>query len=224
MGAMFLTLLVLPAHAERLSLPDLAAPPQGSAQWIARSMRMNGLPMTLKAFESRMSPDAVLTYYESELKSSGSHDVRRSMNSPWHVLMVRSRDHFITVHARSSSAGSEGTILVSPALDPAVLKLQTEFPRPATARIVNLQQYDDAGMRSEHISFSSDRAPFTEAQAFSQVLINTGWNIIDTRPTQESYRGYVLEAQRQAEQALLVILPDAARPAGTAIIVTWKKS
>jgi hypothetical protein len=54
--------------------------------------------------------------------------------------------------------------------------------------------------------------------------MTNGWNIISTRPTRESYRGFVLEAQRQAEQALLVIIPDAARPASTAIVVTWKKS
>lgn len=222
--AVLLLSLVLPANADRLHLPDLAAPPQGSAQWLARSMRMNGLPMTLKAFESRLSPDAVLAYYESEIKTSGSHDVRHSMRSPWHVLMARSRDHFITVHARSISSGSEGTILVSPALDPAALKLRTEFPRPPTARVINLQQYDDAGMQSEHISFASERAPFTEAQAFSQALISSGWTILNTRPTQESHRGFVLEAQRQAEHALLVIMPDAARPAATAIVVTWKKS
>lgn len=229
MGALLLILLVLPASAERLirttaSLPDLAAPPHGSAQWIARSMRMNGLPMTLKAFESRLSPDPVLNHYESQLKSSGSHDARRSVNSPWRVLMFKSHDHFITVHARPAAAGSEGTILVSPALDPVVLRLQTDFPRPPTARIVNLQQYDDDGMQSEQISLSSDRTPFIEAKAFSQLLITNGWNIIDTRPTHQSHRGFVLEAQRQAEQALLVIMPDAARPASTAIVVTWKKS
>ncbi|WP_129781294.1 hypothetical protein [Peristeroidobacter soli] len=228
-GAVLLVLLVLPANAERLArttahLPDLAAPPNGSAQWIARSMRMNGLPMTLKAFESRLSPDAVLNHYESQLKSLGSHDVRRSMNSPWRVLMFKSHDHFVTVHARPVAAGSEGTILVSPALGPDALRLHTEFPRPPGARIVNLQQYDDAGIQSEHISLSSDRTPFAEAQAFSQLLITSGWNIIDTRPTQQVHRGFVLEAQRQSEQALLVILPDAARPANTAVVITWKKS
>ncbi|GFE89754.1 hypothetical protein [Steroidobacter agaridevorans] len=224
MTVILLIELVLPANAERTALPDLAAPPQGSTQWIARNMRMNGLPMSLKTFESRLSPDAVLAHYESELRSSGSHDVRRSVNSSWQVLLLKSRDHFITVHARRAASGSEGTILVSPALDPGGLKLQTDFPRPSTARIVNLQQYDDSGMQSEHISLSSERAPFIEAQAFSQLLITNGWNIIDTRPTRESYRGFVLEAQRQAEQALLVIIPDAARPASTAIVVTWKKS
>lgn len=223
-GAVVLILSVLPANAERTALPDLAAPPQGSAQWIARSMRMNGLPMSLKAFESRLSPDAVLSHYESEMKSSGSHDVRRAVNAPWHVLMFKSHDYFITVQARRAHARSEGTILVSPALEPARLKAETDFPRPSTTRIVNLQQYDDAGMQSEHISLSSERTPFTEAQAFSQLLITNGWNVINTRPTRESYRGFVLEAQRQAEQALLVIIPDAARPSTTAIVVTWKKS
>lgn len=229
MIALLFILLALPAHAERLTrataaLPELAAPPQGSAQWIARSMRMNGLPMTLKAFESRLSPDAVLTHYESELKSLGSHEARRSMNAAWRVLMIRSRDHFVTVHARVVTGGSEGTILVSPALDPAVLRLRTEFPRPPSARIVNLQQYDDAGMSSEHISLSSDRTPFVETQAFSQLLISDGWTMVDTRPTRESHRGFVLEAQRQAEHALLVIIPDASRAAGSAIVITWRKS
>lgn len=223
-GAVLLIFSVPPANAERTALPDLAAPPQGSVQWIARSMRMNGLPMSLRAFESRLSPDAVLAYYESELKSSGSHDVRRAVNATWQMLMFKSHDYFITVQTRRAHAGSEGTILVSPALEPARLKVQTDFPRPSTTRIVNLQQYDDAGMQSEHISLSSDRAPFTEAQAFSRLLITNGWNIIDTRPTRESHRGFVLEAQRQAEQALLVIIPDAARPSATAIVVTWKKS
>jgi hypothetical protein len=229
MIAVSLLVAISPTHAERFTrapsaLPDLPAPPQGSAQWIARSMRMNGLPMTLKAFESRLSPAAVLTHYESQLKSLGSHETRRSMQPPWHMLMFRSHDNFITVHARATNAGSEGTILVSPALDPALLKIRTDFPRPPTAHIVNLQQYDDAGMHSEHLSLSSDRAPFVEAQAFSQLLLRDGWTMTGTRPTQESHRGFVLEAQRDAEQALLVILPDAARPANTAIVITWKKS
>lgn len=223
------TLLALPAQAGRsirttADLPDLAAPPQGTAQWIARSMRMNGLPMTIKAFESRLSPEAVLAHYESQLKSVGSHDARRRMRAPWHVLMLKSHDIFITVHARAVSAGSEGTILVSPALDPALLRSSSDFPRPATARIVNLQQYDDAGMRSEHISLSSDRAPFVEAQAFSRLLIRDGWTMIDTRPTHETHRGFVLEAQREAEHAMLVIMPDMAHPASTAIVIAWKKS
>lgn len=185
---------------------------------------MNGLPITLKAFESRLSPEGVLAHYESQLRSSGSHETRRLMKSPWQVLMFRSNDHFITVHARAANAGSEGTILVSPTLDPALFQVRTDFPRPPTTRIVNLQQYDDAGMRSEHISLSSDRSPFAEAQSFSQLLIRQGWTMTDTRPTHEMHRGFVLEAQRDAEHALLVIIPDTMRPASTAIVVTWKKS
>jgi hypothetical protein len=220
--------LSLPAHADNLiritaSLPDLASPPQGEAHWIAHSMRMNGLPMTLKAFDSRLSPDAVLSHYELEAKLAGTHEARRIVNAPWQILMLKSRNHFITVHAREVNSGSEGTILVSPALDPRKLAFQTEFPKPASARIVNLQQYDDDGMESEHISLTSTREPFAELQAFSQLLIGDGWAVTDTRPASEMNRGFVLEVQKQAQHALLVIGPNAARPSTTAIVVAWKK-
>lgn len=224
-----IAVLALPVQAESLArvtatLPDLSAPPQGNAQWIARSMRMNGLPMTLKAFQSRLTPEAVLAHYQSQLKARSTRDVRLSVNRPWQVLMLRSRDSFITVHARAISHGSEGTILVSPALESASLRLQSDFPRPSSTRVVNLQQYDDAGMEAEHISLSSSRAPFTELQAFSQLLIGEGWTVRDTRPTRDVQRGYVMEAQRQAEHAQIVILPDSIQPSTTAIVITWRKS
>lgn len=223
-----LSTLALPAESGSLSrateaLPNLGAPPQGATQWVAKSMRMNGLPMTIKVFESRLTPDAVLSHYESSVKASGAHESRRTTNAPWQVLMLSSASHFITVHARAVAHGSEGTILVSPALDPASLRMRTDFPRPASTRIVNLQQYDDDGVQSEHISLSSKRASFVELQEFSQLLIGEGWSVVDTRPTLEVQRGFVLEVQRQAEHALLVIVPNAAQPATTAIAVTWRK-
>jgi hypothetical protein len=223
-----LTTLALPTQAGSLSrsteaLPDLGAPPQGAAQWIAKSMRMNGLPMTLKVFESRLPPDAVLSHYESSAKASGTHESRRMTNAPWQVLMLKSADHFITVHARAVAHGSEGTILVSPALELASLRMRTDFPRPASTRIVNLQQYDDDGVQSEHISLSSSRATFAELQDFSQLLIGEGWTVVDTRPTRDVQRGFMLEVQRQAEHALLVFLPNVAQPSTTAIAITWRK-
>jgi hypothetical protein len=223
-----LTTLALPVQAGSFSrateaLPNLGAPPEGSAQWIAKSMRMNGLPMTLKIFESRLTPDAVLSHYESSVKARGAHESRRQTNAPWQVLMLKSVDHFITVHARAVAHGSEGTILVSPALEPASLRMRTDFPRPASTRIVNLQQYDDDGVQSEHISLSSNRATFNELHDFSQLLIGEGWSVVDTRPTQEAQRGFVLEVQRQTEHALLVFVPNAAQPTTTAITIVWRK-
>ena len=107
--------------AQRGALPELGAPPQGEAQWIARSMRMNGLPMTLKAFESRLVAGRSVGPLRIPAEISGSHEVRRSVNSPWQVLVFKSPDYFITVHARPAAAGSEGTI-GEPRVDLAVLR------------------------------------------------------------------------------------------------------
>lgn len=220
--------LAAPTHASTLTratsaLPDVGAPPEGTAQWVARSMRMNGLPITMRVFESRLAPAAVLSHYESQMKTQRTYEVRRWTNAAWQVLALLSREHFITIHARAVSHGSEGTILVSPTIEPASLRKRTKFPRPSGTRVLNLQEYDDDGVQSEHISLSSDRASFTELQAFSQLLIGEGWSVVDTKPTYDVHHGYVLEVQRQAEHALLVFVPNVAQPATTAIAITWRK-
>lgn len=205
-------------------LPELDAPPQGEAQWVARSMRLNGLPMTLKAFQSRLSSDAVLHHYESWSRGVPRAQTRRSNNPPWQVLAIQSQCCYITIQARATLNGSEGTLAVSAALDRAELKTQTAFPRPSSASIVNLQQYEDAGVESEHISLSSTRSVTTEASAFSQALTRAGWRIIRNHRSSHTPRGHVLEAQKGAQHALLTILPDQVRPTGTAIVVVWRKA
>ena len=43
-------------------------------------MRMNGLPMTLKAFQSRLTPDALFNHYESQAHRWGRSEYRRSVD------------------------------------------------------------------------------------------------------------------------------------------------
>lgn len=218
----------VPAYAESLAriteaLPEVDAPPQGDAQWVSRSMRLNGLPMTLKAFQSRLEPGALMHHYESWARS-GSNETHRSMIAPWQVLAIKSAGHYITIQARAASGGSEGTIAVSSRLEGVRLKVDTRFPRSAAATIVNLQQYEDHGVESEHISLASPRSVMTEALAFSQLLTRYGWQLIRDQRSQDIRRGHVLEAQKGAQHALLTLLPDQARPTATAIIIVWKKS
>jgi hypothetical protein len=146
------------------------------------------------------------------------------MNSPWHVLTLLGREHAITIQARATSHGSEGTMIVSPSFARASLRLQTTFPRPATTRVVNLQQYDDDGTEAEHISLSSPRSPAVELHAFSQLLARTGWKVLREGRAHQHERTYVLEAQRNSQHAFLTLLPDAAQPATTAIVIAWRKS
>ncbi len=204
--------------------PEVPAPPSGEAQWVAKSMRLNGLPMTLKSFHSRMNPDAVLHYYDSWSKHRGSSASTRSSSMDWQILALKFEQFFITIQARSSDEGSHGTIAVSPSLSRASVQLETGFPIPASTKIVNLQQYDDRDAQAEHISLSSKRPPHIEARAFVQLLGGNGWSVIRQQRMQDIARGYVIEAQLGAQQALLTIFPDRVDGSSTAVIIVWRKS
>lgn len=205
-------------------LPEIDAPPQGETQWIAKSMRMNGLPMTLKSFHSRLSADSVLHHYEAWSRRYGGSESARSRYGEWHMLAIRSARHYISIQARSTVDGSHGTIAVSRNLQRARVTLDTQFPIPPHARIVNLQQYDDFGMESEHISLSSARAPHLEAFAFSRLLAREGWQLVRKQPAHEIRRGHVIEAQKGAQHARLTIMPDQSSSAMTAVLIVWKKT
>lgn len=206
------------------TLPDIPAPPQGRTFWIAPSMRMNGLPMTLKGFQSRLSADEVLGFYRSELARKSGHEYRYGMNGEWRVLAVHASNHHLTIQVRSTRAGSDGTITVSGAPDRATPVIATEFPHPIPARLLSRQEYDDAGIESEHLSLVSPRSVTVEAQAFVAKLDRAGWQIVRQQRMRETQRGVVVEAQRGAQQALLVLQPDRRNPANTAIAIVWRKT
>jgi hypothetical protein len=148
----------------------------------------------------------------------------RTRNGEWQILSIKSRHDLVTIAARSTLSGSEGTITVSLPLEGVRSQVATEFPHPATISIVNLQEYSDAGIEAEHISMSSPRSVAVEANAFGEKLVRGGWQIIRQQPTRETPRGQVLEAQKGAQRALLTLMRDSARPGATAIVVVWRKS
>lgn len=185
---------------------------------------MNGLPMTLKAFESRLGPQAVLDHYDNWFRGQAAHESRTSRNGEWCILSIQHERYFVTVRARTSLGGSVGTLAVSANPAKVASTFETQFPVPRALRIVNLQQYDDAGIEAEHISLVSSRAPRVDAANYEQLLSARGWQILRHEPTRAVIGGQLIEAQRGAEHAMLTFVPDRTRANATAIIVVWRKA
>ena len=204
-------------------LPDVPSPPQGSAQWVSQSMRLNGVPMTLKVFESRLSPDELFNYYESQTHLWGHSDFRRQTRGAQQLLSIRSPRAVITIEAHATVAGTEGTITMSEPPELIKPRLASRFPRPPTARLVNCQEYEDDGVEAEHLSLASARSPGVEAQAFAQQLTTAGWQLV-RQETMQSARGVIIEAQLGAQLAQITLQPDQSRLATTSIVVVWRKS
>ena len=180
--------------------------------------------MSLKTFASPLSIDELFYYYESWGRSHQMKDAKRSRRNEWQLLALKSVHHFVSIQARPTVRGSEGTIAVSPVLEAARSSTATRFPHPGNVKVVNLQQYQDGDVASEHISMISFRSVAVEARAFSEALTRDGWQLVRDMPASSVVRGHVLEAQRGAEHAVVTLQPDQARQTTTAIVVVWKKS
>ena len=227
--AVLATIAILPAYAGPgvgfKSAPlRLPVPPQSEVQWVAKDMRMNGVPMTLQWVQSRLAPVVLLDYYETQARAFGSSEHRRSTSGEWQLLAIKSPRRYVTLQVRATIAGSEGTITTSELPLPLVEKLASNFPRPPTSRIVSLREYDDDGIQSEHISLLSTRGLALEARTFSEELVRAGWTILRQHPMRQVAAGVAIEAQRGAEQAFLTLQPHHGQPSLTAVVVVWKKS
>jgi hypothetical protein len=227
-GSMATALFFVLTHAaattleEGARLPDVPAPPLGHAQWVARSIRVNGLPMTIKSFDTPMPVDDVLHHY-ARWASGKFEDSFRTQQGDWQVLSLRSSAYLITIQVRPNGGGSHGTIAVSPAPNTVAPTVASRFPLPPSLQVVNLQQYEDLGVEAEHISLQGTRAPHVEAEAFEALLSREGWQLTREQ-TQRASRGFVLEAQKGAQHALIAVFPDRTRSARTAAVVIWRKS
>lgn len=204
-------------------LPDIDAPPQGQAQWVARSMRMNGLPMTIKAFQTTMGTDEVLNFYEHWWAGKALAQYSRSKQGEWRILGIHSDKYAITIEVRKTLGGAEGTIAVSPKLGK-VERVATTFPHPVSATLLNLQEYDDDGIEAEYISMSSARSVSAEAHDFASLLEREGWQLIIDRRAQVETDAYIIEAQKGANHAQLTFKPNVVKNANTSIAIVWRKS
>lgn len=228
-GMVCLLMLCAVAHGGALTritatFPEVPPPPQGSVQWVAKSMRMNGVPMTVRALHSKLSPSAVLHFYESWSKQQMSAQTVRSRVDGDEMLTIKTGPHLISIRAQRSLTATHGTITSSLASFANTSRVSTAFPTPSNVRLVNAQQYDDEGSEAEHLSFISTRAPHIESAALARHLEEEGWTILWHRAMREAVRGYTVESQKGAQHAQLTVLPAEGFSSGSRILVVWKKS
>ena len=204
------------------NLPDIAPPVGGEGVWLARAMRLNGVPMTIKSFTSTTNADEVLHHYERSLRTRSDMETRRSHQGDWRVLAIMTEDYYATIRARNTIRGTEGTITVTPPLANARPDKRTRFPHSSAAQVVSLQEYEDEGIEAEHISLVSRRSVAIEARDFESQLARDGWQLLRSEATAQRGDGHVIEAQRSAALAL-INLRRAARGT-TTILVLWRKA
>lgn len=204
-------------------LPDIAAPPGGHAEWVARAMRLNGVPMTIKSFTAKSNADEVLHHYERTLRTSADSQTRRTQEGQWQILSVMNEHSYVTVRATNGVDGATGTVTVTPSLEDAQPHKHTRFPHPNSAQLISIQEYEDEGVEAEHLSFVSRRSAAVEGHQFAAVLEQRGWQVLRDEPSGRARTAHVVEAQNASALAF-IHLRRADTGGLTTILVVWRKA
>lgn len=167
---------VATADALGRTLPVMELMPDMQAEWAAQQLVYNGVPMSIRNFASGQSSEEVLGFYERNWKDLGSEEISYSRVEDFDSVGIKSRDYFYSVRARDTDQGSEGSLVVSRALDQvANAGRSTEFPIVPGSEIVSTIEALDRSTRAETIVSTNLRSVDSNEIWFQSQLTRDGW-------------------------------------------------
>ncbi len=211
-------LLSPPAEA---APPEVTAPPDSRVQWVGKDMTHNGVPMSVRRFDTRLSPAAVLQFYRDRWTSGPRRPPVENQVGGWSIIGRRVDGYYVTVQVRPGAGGSEGFIGVStlPRLEDEP-ELDQDFPRLAGTRVVSDTRSEDEGKSGQTLVLHNDYSVLANARYYREQLPARGWALRQDRSPPG--RGeHVQYFERRRESVHIVIAEDPG--GGTSVVVNKVK-
>src|SRR5271165_6889473 len=160
------TILVISSTAGRCwavePWPQLPLPPQADVQWIAQSMRVNGVPTRVLQFQSRASRSEVADYYRAHW--TGGYPHKASMHTLGEATIVGQvhGPYLLTLKVEDAPQGaSKGLISVAQVVGSRIERNPGELPLMDGAHVVSVVESDDPGKHSREVLVVTPQAPST---------------------------------------------------------------
>jgi hypothetical protein len=187
--------------------PDFPTPP-AKVQWVAPYMVFNGVPMSIKRFDSEQRPSDVLAFYRRAWPAgpSGKAAVEEKAD-PWQVISAARGKCFFTVQVQASGSGSTGMLSVTRAPDRSrVVSPDRVLPMMMGSTVVNDIEHHDDGKSARTIVLSNTFSAESNADFYRQTLGDQGWKPVSSyQMTTKKGPGITLVMKRGLAEANLVI-------------------
>ena len=208
--------------SEKLPVIELMADMQ--AEWAGERLVYNGVPMSIRNFASRQSAKQVLDYYEKHWKERGSDEISYSTVEEFDSVGIKNRDYFYSVRARDTNYGSEGSLVVSLALDEVERPgRSTEFPIVPGSEIVSTIEALDRNTRAETVVSTNPRTVGSNEIWFQSQLTRDGWVQEQLGAPLEGERR-VITFQKGKQLCQITLIGDnPEHPGRTLVLVHWIK-
>ncbi len=207
------------------ALPQIKGLPGMQLQWIGKQMAINGLPMSMRAFNSSSSADQILDAYQGRWKTRGSAQTARSEFDGARSVGMEYRGHYYSVQAADASGGSQGVLTVSLTPAEASADFSTRFPLPLGSNVEQKIEAIDNGRRMETLMVTSQQSVGSLTAYVNASMRRQGWVEQNFGNTQLGHRERVLNFQRGAELSQIVVIDNPpAYPGKTLMTVHWVKN
>lgn len=196
------------AAAQELRCAAFPEPRAAKLEWVAPYMVYNGVPMSIKSFDSDLKPDDILAFYRRAWSGgpAGTAPVENVVD-PWQTIGVARGKCFYTVQVQSRTGnGSTGLLSVTEAPDKARVNSGQTLPMMAGSSILNDIEHRDDGKNARTILLSNTFSAESNADFYRQTLSDQGWRPVSSyQMTTKRGPGITIIMKRGLAEASLVI-------------------
>jgi len=164
--------------------PEIPLPPKAKVEWVADSMRVNGVPTRVLHFHSQVSRSELVEYYRAYW--SGGYPTKPSVRALGDATVVGQAHgpYFMTVKVKDgANESSEGLIAVSLVVGTKIDRSAGPLPLMPGAKVLSVVESNDPGRRSREVLVLAAQAPASVLQYYQMALQNAGWRPIQLNQT-----------------------------------------
>lgn len=196
------------AVADELKCPAFPEPDNVRLEWVAPYMLYNGVPMSVKRFDSERKPSEILAFYRRAWAGSAAGPAAVEYNvEPWQNIAVARGKCFYTVQVQAAGRGSTGLLSVTEAIDkPRIVEADKVLPMMSGSTIINDIEHRDDGKHARTLVLKNGFSAESNADFYRRSLGDQGWSTISSYQMNTSKGpGITLVMKRGLAEASLVI-------------------
>jgi len=136
--------------------PEVPDPPRSHAEWVARDARVNGLPMRIEHFDSEVSPEEVIAFYQASWSKLPAGAPHRKHVGEWDTLSTQHGVFQIVVQVRARDPqGSQGLVSISNRGETERHWTPRDWPTWPGTNVTEVTDSADGGRRSQMVAMVS---------------------------------------------------------------------
>lgn len=207
--------------------PEFPSPPKSKVEWVSNDMKVNGIPMKVLTFNSKVSKNEVIAYYQSlwdkydpslgiPIEAKAKYAIVNEVG-PDTVVGKMVGPFYLTVKIKNGpNSTSTGTMTTSLILGNKSELNTKDITAPSNAKALSVVESADLGKVSKQVLFVSIDSISSIKNFYTSSLPQQGWLLLDSHGNGKllnGQAGFALIFSKKNQQLDIIIGTDSIKNA-----------